>query len=116
MGSLGIIGHWLRTPSEIDWGNSTYENRIAEATLRVAGEKYPFPKPIAGNMPPLVLMEDERQIIPLKEIDRKRWVRFSDYGDDDLSQSLLPKPPSHIICYLAYNKRIKKEDIKWLRP
>lgn len=55
-----------------------------------------------SNLPELVLMEDDRLIIPVARLQKKEWVHFLDYAESDLSDTLLPEKPLYCVRYIAY--------------
>ena len=59
----------------------------------------------SSELPELILMEDDRMIIPVSRLLKKEWVHFLDYPDEcDLTDTLLPNKPSHCVRYIAYMK------------
>jgi hypothetical protein len=56
-----------------------------------------------SELPELVLMEDDRLVLPIDQLERKEWVYFLDHPSaQDLRRSLLPVNPTHCVRHIAY--------------
>ena len=108
-GKVGFIGQRLLEPAEITWPKGlSFDGRVKVCRRRVDSEEYPFPDVSKDrrHLPELVLMEDleYRRVMPVEMIAQKLWVRLLDYGDVDLTDSLLPHPESHRVAFIAYTQ------------
>ena len=61
-----------------------------------------------STLPELVLMEDDRIILPISAAIGKLWIHFLDHTDQvKLSAGLLPQPPTFCVRRLAYSANNK---------
>jgi hypothetical protein len=105
---LGILARRLLPPWDLpvpwDWKRDVSRyNDIVEDSDHPSHLNAPF-EPADTMLPELVLMEDDRLVFPLQQLERKEWVFFLDYPSvDGLQQSLLPTNPTHCVRHIAYS-------------
>lgn len=101
---IGIVGHRLHHPSEIDLGSGvSFDEVAAKCDLEASQQAHPYPIN-TSLLPPLILCEDHGVKIELSKVVKKIWVRFLDYPSlTRLENSLLPSPPSHAVRHLLYH-------------
>jgi hypothetical protein len=104
---LGILARRLIPPWELpapwDWSREvsqyadTVDNSNHPSCLHA-----PF-IPAESSLPELVLMEEDRLVFSLEQLDRKEWIHFLDHSSaDTLRASLLPVDPTYCVRHIAY--------------
>jgi hypothetical protein len=102
----GVLGRRLLPHAELPmpwiWNDNIAEfTRTLEESEHAANLHFVLG---LSALPELVLMEDDRIVIPLDQLDQKEWVYFLDHPSvDELQDSLLPVNPTHCVRHIAYS-------------
>lgn len=100
-GPISFYGKRLIRPEHLpelwkrNWADLREENKPSTGFV--------FPK-VAGGLSELVLMDEDRVILPVTSIIGRAYVHFLDINKkpEELLSSLLPKTPTYFVKYIAY--------------
>lgn len=102
-GKINLLCKRLLPPSEVpfewryDWAH------LCQKADQHANTQVPIYSMAASDLPELVLMDDDRVIVPLLDVTAKVWVHFLDYAvSEELTAGLLPNVPSYVVRRIAY--------------
>lgn len=99
-----VLGKRLLLPEELPsmWQQS-WPNMCGQIIAEDQASERPMYPNMESELPELILMEEDRLVIPVSHIIRKIWVHMLDYPESvNLTPILLPVEPTYCVRFIAY--------------